>query len=346
MKIATTNKESIKKLKGHDITYFFSDDYNIDELIEISKLCDVKRLENNNILFDVAIDTIQVLAKKYCSSEDLSKIDEEVVFKEHKIAVIIPNYNYGEWLDKSIISVVNQTYQNTEIIFVDDVSTDNSVEIAKKLLRPQDKLIVLKQKRLNGGARNEAYLHLSDNVDYIMYLDSDDWLIDNGVIDRINKSLNDNGFPDVLALGIQKIKNGKSIYKWIPKYEDKYDYMENGLTGSCTKVIKKELATRKECLYNEGTLMEDKNHHMKIAYYMNTFANFPEITHIWNKDNTKSVSTARDNAKWGTCPYRNYADCLQFILEVKDKDIKADLIMEKRLENIKYNMEKGSDHQK
>lgn len=341
MKIATTNKESIKKLKGHDITYFFNENDNINELLEISKICNVKRLDNE--LYDVAIHCKEAKAKIHCNSID--EINKKPIFKENKIAVIIPNYNYGEWLEKSIGSIVNQTYKNTEMIFVDDMSEDNSVEVAKKLLRLQDKLIVLKQKRLNGGARNEAYLHLSDNVDYIMYLDSDDWLIDNGVIDRINKSLNDNGFPDVLILGIQKTKNGKSIYKWIPEYKDKYDYMENGLTGSCTKVIKKELATRQECLYNEGTLMEDKNHHMKIAYYMNTFANLPEITHIWNRDNTKSVSTTRDNAKWGTSPYRNYADCLQFILQVKDKDIKADLIMAKRLENIKYNMEKGSDHQ-
>ena len=90
--------------------------------------------------------------------------------------IIVPNYNYEHTIKKCLDSILNQTYTNYEIVFVDDMSTDNSVTIATQMLGKQHKVIQLKQKRYNGGARNEAYLHLSDDVDYIYYIDSDDWL--------------------------------------------------------------------------------------------------------------------------------------------------------------------------
>ena len=50
------------------------------------------------------------------------------------VSVIIPNYNHAKYLDERIQSVLTQTYQNFEIILLDDKSTDNSVEIINKQL--------------------------------------------------------------------------------------------------------------------------------------------------------------------------------------------------------------------
>ena len=49
-----------------------------------------------------------------------------------KIDIIIPNYNNGEFLDKSIRSVIKQSFKNWRIYIVDDSSTDNSKSILKK----------------------------------------------------------------------------------------------------------------------------------------------------------------------------------------------------------------------
>lgn len=48
------------------------------------------------------------------------------------VSVIIPNYNHARFLDERIHSVLNQTYQNFEVIILDDKSTDNSVEVINK----------------------------------------------------------------------------------------------------------------------------------------------------------------------------------------------------------------------
>jgi glycosyltransferase involved in cell wall biosynthesis len=339
MKIATSSKEMVSKLKGNNITYIFNKNDNIDDLIKLSKICSVKKQDDS--FYDVTIDCNINASMYYNSNCSIEEILKPIKTKDYKFSIIIPNCNYGKWLDKCLNSVLNQTYKNFEIVFVDDLSSDDSLKIAKKLLRRQDKIIELKMKRLNGGARNEGLLQSTG--DYIVYLDSDDWLIDNRVLEKYNQKLFG---QDVMFVGVQRYKNGEMADKWLKIYKDKYEAMESGNSGSCWKVIKRELAMKPECLFNEGTLQEDRNHHCKICYYMKTFTNYGEISHVWNRDNGQSVTSTRDKAKWGTCPYRNYADCKQFLLEIIDnKDTRAIDILKKRLSNIENDIKSNKDLQ-
>ena len=262
--------------------------------------------------------------------------------KENKIAIIVPNCNYSEWLEKCLTSILNQTYKNYEIIFVDDMSTDNSLDIARSILKKPHKVIALKQKRYNGGARNEAYLHLSKDVDYIWYVDSDDWLLHENVLMEINQMLSSG--PDVLFVGMTEHRNGVDTPCHIPKYKDRYEALK-GWSGSCGKVIRKELATRQDCLYNEGTLKEDKNHHCKICINMDDFLCLPKPFYVWNRDNAKSVTTVREKIKWGTSTIRHYADTMELYLSVKGHDYIIDSILKDRLELAKREMLNGGDRQ-
>lgn len=69
----------------------------------------------------------------------------------HNISVIIPNYNHAAYLRKRIDSVLNQTLQPTEIIILDDCSTDNSVEIIEEYLS-QYPIIRFKKNEFNSGS--------------------------------------------------------------------------------------------------------------------------------------------------------------------------------------------------
>ena len=223
------------------------------------------------------------------------------------------------------------------------MSTDNSVKIAKSMLKPPHKVIELQQKRYNGGARNEAYLHLDDDVDYVYYIDSDDWLYNEYALEEINKRLQKK--PDVLFVGMADYKNEKTNPKcFTPNYKDKYEAIQ-GWSGSCGKVIKKSLATRQECLYNEGTLKEDKNQHCKICIYMKSFELLKKPIYVWNKSNHKSVTTVREKVMWGTSTIRHYADTKQLALSVKGKDPKIDNILEDRLYLCEKELKEGGDKQ-
>lgn len=90
------------------------------------------------------------------------------------VSVIIPAYNTSRFIKKTILSVTNQTYQNLEIIVIDDCSQDETVAIVKSLAQ-LDSRIILKQNSINQGvaaARNTG-IQISQG-DYIAPLDADD----------------------------------------------------------------------------------------------------------------------------------------------------------------------------
>lgn len=354
MKIAV-DKDSVKAIKKDNNEYIYLfDKESLEELLKTKLHCIYYK---NCGFIDINLTNYNVdcIKKTKITDKDYDKVEK----KDYKIGIIIPNYNYEHTIEKCLTSIFNQTYKNFEIIFVDDMSTDNSVEIAYKTyqkylydtygyydapdyITEKMKVVQLKQKRLNGGARNEAYLHLSDDVDYIYYVDSDDWLYDENCLEKINNKLQTK--PDVLFVGMADYKNNKINTCFIPKYKDKYEAIK-GWSGSCGKVIKKILATRQECLYNEGTLKEDKNQHCKICIYMNNFKLLQEPIYVWNRQNTKSVTTIREKVIWGTSTIRHYADTIQLALSVKGKDPKIDKILDERLKLCKREFESGNDRQ-
>ena len=353
MKVAIDkNSVNIAKKNGNEYVYLF-DNEKLDELLKTNLHC-VYYKNCDYVDINLTNYDIDCIKKAKITDENYDKLEK----KNHKIGIIIPNYNYEHTIEKCLTSILNQTYKNYEIIFVDDMSTDNSVEIAYKTYqkylydtygyyddtctKEKMKVVQLKQKRLNGGARNEAYLHLSNDVDYVYYVDSDDWLYDENVLEKINNKLQTQ--PDVLFVGMASYKNDKLTTCFIPQYKDKYEAIQ-GWSGSCGKVIKKSLATRQECLYNEGTLKEDKNQHCKICIYMNDFKLLQQPIYVWNQQNHKSITTIREKVIWGTSTIRHYADTLQLALSVKGKDKKIDKILEERVKKTKKEVLEGKDRQ-
>ncbi|NJL79246.1 MAG: glycosyltransferase family 2 protein [Richelia sp. RM2_1_2] len=91
-----------------------------------------------------------------------------------KVSVIIPLYNAEKYIARTLQSILNQTYQNIEIIIVDDESPDNSVKICQQFNDSQIKIIHQKNRGLP-GARNTGIRHATG--EYIAFMDADDiWL--------------------------------------------------------------------------------------------------------------------------------------------------------------------------
>ena len=333
------NKDSISAVKKDNNEYIYLfDTESYKELLATGLHCIYYK---NCKYVDINTTDYEIDCMKQCkiTDKDWNKLPEK---KDYKIGIIIPNYNYEHTIEKCLNSILEQTYTNYEIIFIDDMSTDNSVKIAREMLDSKHKIIQLKQKRLNGGARNEAYLHLSDDVDYVYYIDSDDWLYDEHSLEKINNKLQTK--PDVLFVGMASYKNDKLNTCFIPQYKDKYEAIQ-GWSGSCGKVIKKSLATRQECLYNEGTLKEDRNQHCKVCIYMNSFKLLQEPIYVWNQQNHKSVTTIRDEVNWKTSTIRHWADTVQLALSVKGKDPKIDKYLNERINRCKREVDTNGDKQ-
>lgn len=90
------------------------------------------------------------------------------------VSIIMPSYNCGQFVEETIRSVQTQIYQNWEIIFMDDCSTDNTVKLVSKL-REKDPRIRLFENKCNSGAavsRNNALREARGR--WVAFLDSDD----------------------------------------------------------------------------------------------------------------------------------------------------------------------------
>lgn len=94
---------------------------------------------------------------------------------EALVSVVIPSYNRGYCIERSIRSVLSQTYRNLEVIIVDDASTDNTEEVIKSINDKRIRYIKLEQ---NSGANHARNIGIqSSNGSYIAFNDSDDeWL--------------------------------------------------------------------------------------------------------------------------------------------------------------------------
>ena len=91
------------------------------------------------------------------------------------ISVIIPVYNSGKYLNRCIESITNQTYQNLEIILIDDGSTDNSAEICDSYLPDTRFKVIHKANEGQAKARNIG-LNIATG-DFIAFVDSDDRIV-------------------------------------------------------------------------------------------------------------------------------------------------------------------------
>lgn len=93
-----------------------------------------------------------------------------------KISVIVPIYNMEKYLGECLESLVNQTYDNIEIVLVDDGSTDSSLEICNRYASKYNNIMVRHKENGGGGsARNFALDIVTGN--YVAFVDSDDWVL-------------------------------------------------------------------------------------------------------------------------------------------------------------------------
>ena len=127
-----------------------------------------------------------------------------------KVSIVIPTYNRAWLLRKAILSVLNQTYQDFEIIVVDDASTDNTIDAINALNSKKIKYIRHDVNKGEAGARNTGILNT--NGQYIAFLDDDDeWL------------------PKKLELQVNKFENSPQKVGLIYTGSISYYYKENKL---------------------------------------------------------------------------------------------------------------------
>ncbi|MBR1487117.1 MAG: glycosyltransferase family 2 protein, partial [Synergistaceae bacterium] len=131
---------------------------------------------------------------------------------EKLVSVIVPTYNGEKHLAATLESIINQDYENLEIVLVNDVSTDNSIEIAKKILNSSSRTFQIIERSKNGGqcaARNTGLK--AARGDYIIFFDHDDRAEKNFVSSLLCEAENENA--DLIFCGIKHFYEAKNIFE-------------------------------------------------------------------------------------------------------------------------------------
>jgi len=100
------------------------------------------------------------------------------------VSVLLPSYNHEKYIKYSILSVIDQTYQNIELIIIDDGSTDSTHQVIKKLLNTYD--FQYKHRENKGLAKTLNELLSMSNGKYIALFSSDDKWDSNKIEEQVS----------------------------------------------------------------------------------------------------------------------------------------------------------------
>lgn len=135
-------------------------------------------------------------------------------------SIVVPIYNMEQFLDKCVSSILDQTYQNFELILVDDGSTDSSGQMCDQYKKKDCRITVIHKK--NGGLVSARKAGISvAKGDYAVCVDSDDW-IDQKHLQELVGVVN-NYSPDIICFGHYEVSEGKEKKFTIPFRKGLYE---------------------------------------------------------------------------------------------------------------------------
>jgi glycosyltransferase involved in cell wall biosynthesis len=131
-----------------------------------------------------------------------------------KVSIIIPVYNGKKTLEKCINSVINQTYQNWELIIVNDLSTDNTHEIIEKYLKKDTRIVYVNKNKNEKTLKARIDGLKKMTGEYFTFLDADDWMHPNAIKSLIENANKTNA--DVVLGSWQRVFDNYGILKKKP----------------------------------------------------------------------------------------------------------------------------------
>lgn len=137
------------------------------------------------------------------------------------VSIAITNYNYGGFIARAIRSVLKQTFEDFEIVVVDNASTDNSVEVVRGLMDTDPRIRLVVNPENIGTVRNHQRSADVARGTYLVHLDADDWIIDPDALKFQVEMLNNN--PDVSFVFSPIVDSGpedQAIVETRPFFQD------------------------------------------------------------------------------------------------------------------------------
>lgn len=217
------------------------------------------------------------------------------------VSVIIPVYNVGKYIEKCARSIFEQTLGNLEIIFVDDCSPDNSVDIINQLLEkyPHRKNLthIIRTPTNSGLAAARLHGIIAAKGEYIIHCDGDDW-VDSVLYDQMYRTAIAEQADIVVCdmvdeLPEKTIRNYSIFESQDPKKLLKEWYSSSVHMSCCNKLVKHSIYKDNNILPWPGINMwEDNGLMTRIFYFAKKIVHIPEdAVYHYNRMNNNAITS-------------------------------------------------------
>lgn len=214
-----------------------------------------------------------------------------------KVSVIVPVYNTELYVERAIISLMEQTLDDVQFIIIDDGSKDHSLSIIKQVISryPARKgQVVLISRENRGVAATRAQGMELATGDYVIHFDSDDWAELNWLEAMYIKAIEDNA--DVVVCDFFERYSHMSIYKSQVIGFDRETCLKNLFLGkiansSCNKLVARKLLSDNGINFHSGYDMgEDFFVTFLVFIKAKKVVHLKEPFYIYNKENESSLT--------------------------------------------------------
>lgn len=242
------------------------------------------------------------------------------------VSVLVPVYNVEKYLDECIDSIESQTYKNLEVIFVNDGSTDKSLDILDR--RKRNNYIVISQQNSGSASTRNTCMHYAKG-EFLTFLDSDDMLVQGAIADMVEAALNNNAdivrgrFVRVSSKSEQLFSQASpdDIVDFRKAFLDWGDYSLN-IWGA---LYRRSLITDNGLTFYDGlNFGEDFGMNCRMAYFAERVVNIDSVVYRY-RINEQSMTQAYKERY--ACELFEISDRIKMFYESKpDAEIYADVI--------------------
>lgn len=220
----------------------------------------------------------------------------------HSVSIVVPVYNVENFIQRCVISLFEQDYEDIEYVFVNDCSSDNSMkvlsDVIKKYPQRQKNIKIINNKKNCGSQQTREIGINHTNGEYILCVDSDDWLEFDTISFLYKKAKEFDA--DIMIFDMYMEYKNKSIpSKAIKDFLNidtlnknnliKESLKRNMSSSLCTKLIKKDIY--KKIKFAKFSHAEDYYISMQLFFYANKVKYINQPFYHYNKINDNSMST-------------------------------------------------------